>query len=90
MPTSPSAPSPETTPVISKLNDLEIKDAHLIFESAWRDIEGLVGKERLRFPKEIILLGGAPGSGKGTNTGFITKTRGSVSYTHLTLPTKLL
>ncbi|MEN9636359.1 MAG: hypothetical protein RL077_4763 [Verrucomicrobiota bacterium] len=76
MPTSPSAPSPETTPVISKLNDLEIKDAHLIFESAWRDIEGLVGKERLRFPKEIILLGGAPGSGKGTNTGFITKTRG--------------
>jgi len=76
MPTSPSAPSPETTPVIGKLNDLEIKDAHLIFESAWRDIEGLVGKERLRFPKEIILLGGAPGSGKGTNTGFITKTRG--------------
>jgi adenylate kinase len=78
MPTSPSAPAPaaEKTPVISKLNDLEIKDAHLIFESAWRDIESLVGKEKLRFPKEIILLGGAPGSGKGTNTGFITKTRG--------------
>ena len=76
MPTSPSAPVAETKPVISKLNDLEIKDAHLIFESAWRDIEGLVGKEKLRFPKEIILLGGAPGSGKGTNTGFITKTRG--------------
>ena len=76
MPTSPSAPVAETKPVISKLNDLEIKDAHLIFDSAWRDIEGLVGKEKLRFPKEIILLGGAPGSGKGTNTGFITKTRG--------------
>jgi adenylate kinase len=76
MPTSPSAPVAETKPVISKLNDLEIKDAQLIFESAWRDIEGLVGKEKLRFPKEIILLGGAPGSGKGTNTGFITKTRG--------------
>jgi adenylate kinase len=30
----------------------------------------------LRFPKEIILLGGAPGAGKGTNTDFIAKTRG--------------
>ncbi len=29
----------------------------------------------LRFPKEIILLGGAPGAGKGTNTAFIAKTR---------------
>ena len=32
--------------------------------------------ENLRFPKEIILLGGAPGAGKGTNTRFIAKTRG--------------
>jgi len=29
-----------------------------------------------RFPKEIILLGGAPGAGKGTNTPFITEARG--------------
>src|SRR4029077_1667605 len=29
----------------------------------------------LRFPKEIILLGGAPGAGKGTNTAFIAMTR---------------
>ena len=34
------------------------------------------GRENLRFPKEIILLGGAPGAGKGTNTAFIAKTRG--------------
>ena len=27
------------------------------------------------FPKEIILLGGAPGAGKGTNTAFIAKAR---------------
>ncbi len=35
-----------------------------------------LGRERLHFPKELILLGGAPGSGKGTNTAFIQKVRG--------------
>ncbi|MBL9209943.1 MAG: nucleoside monophosphate kinase [Opitutaceae bacterium] len=59
-----------------KLSDLEIKDAHLIFSAVWQDIEADFGRENLRFPKEIILLGGAPGAGKGTNTAFITKTRG--------------
>jgi len=34
-------------------------------------LEGDFGRENLRFPKEIILLGGAPGAGKGTNTAFI-------------------
>jgi adenylate kinase len=57
------------------LGVLEIKDAQLIFESAWQSLEGDFGRERLRFPKEIILLGGAPGAGKGTNTAFIAKTR---------------
>jgi len=56
--------------------DLEIKDAHLIFSSVWEALEAEVGREALRFPKEIILLGGAPGSGKGTNTAFILKARG--------------
>jgi adenylate kinase len=55
---------------------LEIKDAHLIFGSVWNELEAQVGRENLRFPKEIILLGGAPGAGKGTNTAFIAKTRG--------------
>ncbi|HEY3757980.1 MAG TPA: nucleoside monophosphate kinase [Opitutaceae bacterium] len=56
--------------------DLEIKDAQLIFGAIWQDLEADFGRENLRFPKEIILLGGAPGSGKGTNTAFIAKTRG--------------
>jgi adenylate kinase len=57
------------------LSDLEIKDAQLIFESVWQGLEADVGRENLRFPKEIILLGGAPGAGKGTNTAFIAKAR---------------
>ncbi len=56
--------------------DLEIKDAHLIFSSVWTALEAELGRPALRFPKEIILLGGAPGSGKGTNTDFILKARG--------------
>ena len=63
-------------PAHGKLTDLEIKDAQLIFESVWQDLEADFGRENLRFPKEIILLGRAPGTCKGTNTQFITKTRG--------------
>jgi len=48
----------------------------LIFESIWQELESESGRENLRFPKEIILLGGAPGAGKGTNTAFISKARG--------------
>jgi adenylate kinase len=62
-------------PIVVKLSDLEIKDAHLIFESVWQGLEADVGREKLRFPKEIILLGGAPGAGKGTNTAFIAASR---------------
>lgn len=58
------------------LADLEIKDAQLIFNRVWRELESEVGCENLRFPKELILLGGAPGSGKGTNTDFIREVRG--------------
>lgn len=56
--------------------DLEIKDAQLIFNRVWRELESEIGCENLRFPKELILLGGAPGSGKGTNTDFIREVRG--------------
>src|SRR5215469_9217364 len=66
---SPPSPGPRHA-------DLEIKDAQLIFGAVWQDLEADFGRENLRFPKEIILLGGAPGSGKGTNTAFIAKTRG--------------
>jgi len=68
--------SQQTTDSIGgQLSDLEIKDAQLIFESVWQDLEADVGRENLRFPKEFILLGGAPGAGKGTHTAFIAKTR---------------
>jgi len=67
---------PAIAPVATKRSDLEIKDAQLIFESIWRELETEFGHEQLRFPKEIILLGGAPGAGKGTNTAFIAKVRG--------------
>ena len=70
------APEIAMKPVADKLSDLEIKDAQLIFESVWQELVAEFGRENLRFPKEIILLGGAPGAGKGTNTAFITKTRG--------------
>ena len=75
----PIAPAPSVLSVLGgavRHQDLEIKDAQLIFGSVWQALEAEVGREALRFPKEIILLGGAPGSGKGTNTDFITKARG--------------
>jgi adenylate kinase len=56
--------------------DLEVKDARLIFTPVWESLERDVGREHLRFPKEIILLGGAPGAGKGTQTQFISEVRG--------------
>ena len=67
---------PAIAPIPTKRNDLEIKDAQLIFGSIWRELEAEFGHEHMRFPKEIILLGGAPGAGKGTNTAFIAKVRG--------------
>lgn len=62
-------------PMTETRSDLEIKDAQLIFQAVWQELENEFGRENLRFPKEIILLGGAPGAGKGTNTAFIAKTR---------------
>jgi adenylate kinase len=55
--------------------DLEVKDAQLIFGAVWRELEGLFGRNKMRFPRELILLGGAPGAGKGTNSNFIRKVR---------------
>src|SRR5688572_12297905 len=48
----------------------------LIFDSVWQDLEAEYGRVNLRFPKELILLGGAPGAGKGTHTAFISRVRG--------------
>src|SRR3954447_14116913 len=64
-----AAPSP------LRVSDLEIKDAQLIFSAVWADLQEKHGRERLRFPRELIWLGGAPGAGKGTNTPFIARAR---------------
>ena len=56
--------------------DLEVKDAQVIFGAVWQQLEEEVGHENLRFPKELILLGGAPGAGKGTQTEFLMNARG--------------
>lgn len=58
-----------------KLDDLEVKDAQFIFNSVWMALQDEYGEENLRFPKEIFWLNGAPGAGKGTNTGFIMQFR---------------
>lgn len=58
-----------------KVVDLEVKDAQLIFAAVWADLIEKNGSDNLRFPREFIWLGGAPGAGKGTNTPFIAKTR---------------
>ncbi len=58
-----------------RLEDLEIKDASLIFARVWASLEAEIGREELVFPGEIIWLGGAPGAGKGTNTPFIMEAR---------------
>jgi adenylate kinase len=69
-PPVPHVPAAKNSP------ELEIKDAQLIFGALWRELEGELGRSRMRFPRELILLGGAPGAGKGTNSDFIRKVRG--------------
>jgi adenylate kinase len=64
------------SPPEPKRQDLEIKDAQVIFRAVWENLKEKYGESALRFPKELILLGGAPGSGKGTQTRFIMKARG--------------
>ncbi|MDB4526885.1 MAG: AAA family ATPase [Verrucomicrobiaceae bacterium] len=74
MPDSP-VPLPSADPVQPGLTAIS-EDAQIIFKDVWLELEQDLGREYLRFAREIILLGGAPGAGKGTNTSFILKTRG--------------
>jgi len=69
------APMSTQESMAKQTSDLEIKDAQLIFDDVWKGLEAELGRENMRFPKELILLGGAPGSGKGTNTDFIRNAR---------------
>ena len=68
----PPDPPPKPPPTVS---DLEVKDAQLIFAAVWDDLLEKHGTDNLRFPREYIWLGGAPGAGKGTNTPFIMMAR---------------
>lgn len=69
---NPAKVSPSSSGAVA---DLEIKDAQLIFSAVWTDLLEHHLAQELRFPREFIWLGGAPGAGKGTNTPFIAKTR---------------
>ena len=73
---APAKKNDGATPAAAKIGDLEIKDPALIFNTVWAELEHEFGRPQLRFPKEIILLGGAPGAGKGTHTHFILRARG--------------
>tara|TARA_B100001094_G_scaffold330844_1_gene397164 strand:- start:247 stop:1521 length:1275 start_codon:yes stop_codon:yes gene_type:complete len=55
--------------------DLEVKDAQLIFQAVWRNLESELDGDNMRFPAETFWLNGAPGAGKGTQTDFIMKFR---------------
>jgi adenylate kinase len=68
-------PSSEPLAPLPTLTDLEIKDAFIIFAAVWADLDEAHGRDMLRFPREFIWLGGAPGAGKGTNTPFIARAR---------------
>ncbi len=61
---------------VSGADDLAAKEARVIFDSIWAELEQEFGRQNLRFPKSIILLGGAPGAGKGTQTKFIMQAQG--------------
>jgi adenylate kinase len=75
-PASPAAASADAGAGRVATSELEIKDAPLIFGHVWKRLVQERGLENMVFPKEIMWLGGAPGSGKGTNTPFILRERG--------------
>ncbi|RGB39379.1 hypothetical protein C1646_664641 [Rhizophagus diaphanus] len=71
--------SPETEETeVQRVNDRinEIKNAKLIFNQSWKNIEDEYGRDKLWLPREIIWLMGAPASGKGTHTKSLLKARG--------------
>jgi len=52
-----------------------LQSARALFETTWAALETELGRANMRFPKALVLLGGAPGSGKGTQTDVIRKLR---------------
>src|SRR3954467_11106423 len=74
----PEGPPPSPDPTASRVAspELEIKDAPLIFGQVWNRLVQERGLENMVFQQSIMWLGGAPGSGKGSNTPFILRERG--------------
>lgn len=60
----------------SKMDEDEEKNARLLFNQVIQELIQENHGKPLLFPKEIIFLLGAPGSGKGTMTHYIQKSRG--------------
>jgi adenylate kinase len=63
------------TAKIEKATVTAPEDSERIFRDCWGALLAERSKDSLRFPREIIWFGGAPGSGKGTNTPFILRER---------------
>lgn len=59
----------------SGMQDLEIKDASIIFDKVWSELTQEIGQEKLLFPSEIFWVNGAPGAGKGTHTSTMMRYR---------------
>ena len=54
-----------------------VQAPEMIFQLAWRTLAlSSGGEDRVRLPREIMFLGGAPGAGKGTMTPYIMRERG--------------
>jgi adenylate kinase len=75
----PSNPANKSSDVseakVKAVMDLEVKDAQLIFQSVWQNLESELDGDNMRFPAETFWLNGAPGAGKGTQTDFIMEFR---------------
>jgi adenylate kinase len=60
-----SPPEKETKHVSIKQSKLMAKT---LFNNLWQELCEKFGERNLKFPKQVVFLNGAPGSGKGTNT----------------------
>eukprot|EP01134_Creolimax_fragrantissima_P007729 CFRG7729T1 len=77
--TTPTQTNSKTQPFSTKTefkHDFDNVAADSLFQVAWGSLETKLGRENMIFPKEIMWLGGAPGSGKSTHTRFIMRERG--------------
>jgi len=59
---------------------LEARDAEEVFRSVWNKLIQKYGETNLVFPRDILLLCGAPGAGKGHMTPFVMAQRGITAH----------